>query len=383
MKIIVKTLFGLEEVLAEEIKGIGGKDIKLLKRSVSFIGNKELLYKSNIFLRTALRVLLPIFSFKFNDQKEYYNKIKEFDWSVYLSYDDTFAIDGTVNSQIINHSKYAALLAKDALVDQFRETLGKRPSVDLEYPDLRINIHIYNNECNVSLDSSGVPLYKRGYRIGMHEASLNEVLAAGMILLSGWDKKSPFVDPMCGSGTLPIEAALIAYDIPPGIFRKDFGFMSWKDFDIQLFDELYNYDESEIISTEIIASDISPRYTRMAKNNSKSAGLDSRIKVITKAFENRVAPDEKGIIIMNPPYGERLESEGIEELYSVIGERLKHEWSGYEAWVLTSNFEAMKHVGLRPSKKIKLFNGAIECKFVNYSLYKGSLKEKYKKDADL
>ncbi len=380
MKLLAKTLFGLEDVLAKEILAIGGKDIIILKRGVSYQGDKELLYKSNVSLRTALRILLPVYSFTFSNQKDYYNRIKSFDWEKYLSPQETFAIDGTVSSEIISHSKYAALLAKDAIADRFREKYNRRPSVDVNSPDIRINIHIYNNECNVSLDSSGTPLFKRGYRIGMHEAHLNEVLAAGMILLSNWDRKSTFIDPMCGSGTLPIEAALIAYNIPPGIFRKEFGFMKWKNFDEKLFANTIKYKPKDI-DVKIIGSDLNPSYVRMAKNNSKNAGLISKIKFVTKSFESQISTEDGGVIVMNPPYGQRIVNDDINALYSMIGERLKHEWTGFEAWMLTSNFDAIKHVGLRPSKKIKLFNGSLECRFVNYSLYKGSRKGK--KEADL
>ena len=373
-EILVKTSHGLEEVLAEEIRNIGGEDIKILKRAVSFKGNKSLLYKSNIYLRTALRILVPLMEFSFRDQKHYYNKMKKIAWEDYLSLEDTFSIDSTVHSEIFTHSGYVAQLTKDAIVDMFREKYGKRPSVDLADPDQKINIYINNNKCVVSLDSSGAPLFKRGYRLNKHEAPLNEVLAAGMIMLSGWKGEDLLIDPMCGSGTIPIEAAMIGHGIPPGFKREKFGFMKWKDFDEEIFESVKSYSIDDSVKLNIYGSDIEPEYARLSKVNSRNANLEGKIRFRTKEFENLEPMGEKGIIIMNPPYGLRLQKEEINEFYSEIGSNLKHKWAGFEVWILTSNLEAIKHIGLRPSKKITLYNGPLECRFLNYSLYTGSKK---------
>ncbi|MEA3445912.1 MAG: THUMP domain-containing protein, partial [Bacteroidota bacterium] len=336
--LVAKTLHGLEEVLAAEIKSIGGTDISILKRAVSFKGDKELLYKSNIWLRTALRILYPIREFTFRTQDDFYKQIKKIAWDSYMSHDGTLAIDAVVNSKIFNHSKYVALLAKDAVVDYFKNNYGIRPNVDTKRPDLRIHVHISENKCNLSLDSSGDPLFMRGYRNGKHETPLNEVLAAGMVLLSGWDKKSTFVDPMCGTGTLGIEAAMIAHNVPPSIIREHFAFLNWKDYDEELFLRLrrQNWDIAE--SPQIICSDISPVYSRMAKAAAKRLGIGNAVKCFTKDFEKLNFIEEKGegMIMMNPPYGERIEIEDIMDLYSMIGSRLKHEWPGYNSWVLTN-----------------------------------------------
>ena len=375
-ELVAKTSFGLEEVLAEEIKNLGGTDIKILNRAVSFKGNKELLYRANMNLRTALRILLPIHEFTFNSQELYYKEINKFVWDDFLNADQTLSIDSFVNSDIFSHSGYVTRLTKDAIVDKFRDKYGRRPSVSLDDPDLRINIHISGNHCTVSLDSSGSPLFKRGYRMNNHEAPLNEVLAAGMILLSDWSPDKIFVDPMCGSGTLPIEAALIAKGIPPGIFRDKFGFMGWNDFDNEMFNRIKSYRAVNLDLVKIFGSDINPVYTRFSKVNAKSAGVADDLKIYTKVFENLEPPSDSGILIINPPYGERLKDDEINQFYSMIGSTLKHKWAGFNVWILSSNMEALKFIGLKPSKKITLFNGQLECRFLKYELYSGSKKQK-------
>ena len=375
--LIAKTVFGLEELLAKEIEDIGGEEVSVLNRAVSFIGDLEMLYKANIQLRTAIRILYPIRSFTFSNQEDYYRKVKKMKWDDFMNYSDELAVDSVVNSTIFTHSKFLSQRTKDAIVDFFRDNYGQRPSVNLLHPDLRIHVHINENRCDLSLDSSGDPLFMRRYRSGRHAAPLNEVLAAGMVLMSGWDKKSPLIDPMCGSGTIGIEAAMIAHDIPPTILREDFGFKQWYNFDEKLYRRLKKHKvELKENGPQIICSDISPIFSRMAKASFKKLDLAAAAKCFTKDFEKLAALPDKGMIIMNPPYGERLEEDDILSFYGNIGSRFKHEWMGYDAWLLTSNLEAVKSIGLKHKKKHILYNGALECRFLNYSLYAGSKKEK-------
>lgn len=374
--LIAKTFFGLEEVLAQEIREIGGQDVKILNRAVSFVGDKELMYKANIRLRTALRILSPIHHFTFRDQDDFYRQVKKMKWDNYMAYTGELAIDSVVNSKIFTHSKYVALRTKDAVVDYFRDQYGQRPSVNVLHPDLRIHVHISENKCDISLDSSGDPLFMRGYRSGHHIAPLNEVLAAGMVLLSGWDKNSPFIDPMCGSGTLGIEAAMIAHNIAPGIIRTEYGFMNWHDYDEALFLKLKPDLPVLQQGPDIICSDISPVFSRMAKASLKRLGIGDTVKCFTKDFEKLQTIPGEGVIMINPPYGERLDIPDLLSLYGNIGSRLKHEWMGYDAWILTANVEASKAIGLKSTSKTVLYNGALECRFINYSLYEGSQKQK-------
>lgn len=376
---VAKTFRGLEDVLFNELKQLGASDLKKGNRMVEFTGDKDLMYRANFHLRTALRVLKPIAELKVTDDKELYNKIQTIDWSVYFDLKNTFAVDSVVYSDHFSHSKYVALRVKDAIVDQFREKFQKRPYVNTEDPDVRINIHISNDLCTVSLDSSGDSLHKRGYRQKTNKAPLNEVLAAGMILISGWDKTGVFVDPMCGSGTLIIEAAMIANNIPSGIYRKKFGFETWHDFDNNLLEKIYEEDSPEVESDiKIIGSDISEIAIRIAKENISNAGLKRKIDLHINPIENFTPPKtEKGIIITNPPYGERIKINEINSFYKVLGDKFKDRYKGYEVWLLSNNFEAIKHIGLHPSKKLTLFNGPLECKFLNYSIYEGSKKNKY------
>ena len=373
---LATTLQGLENVLENEIQNLGGKNTKVLRRAVSFEGDKKLLYKTNLHLRTALKILKPFATFSAKDENELYDQIKKIDWADIFNVDNTFMIDSVVNSKYFKHSKYVALKSKDAIVDYFRKKTGERPSIDTTNPEFRINIHIYNDNITVSLDSSGESLHKRGYRIHQNIAPLNEVLAAGMILLSGWNGKSVLIDPMCGSATILIEAAMIANDIPPGIFRKKFAFEEWKDFDNEILNELLEEWENKKFENIIIGADISERAIINAKENIKNASLHKNIKTIIKSFEKFNPPNEQGVVIMNPPYGERMKKSDIESFYSMIGERLKHNYSGYDVWILSSNFGALKKIGLHPSKKMTLFNGPLECKFQKFSIYEGSLKKR-------
>jgi len=377
MKLLAKTFAGLESVLAAELGEMGAQNITILKRAVGFEGTKELMYKANLCLRTAIKVLLPIYTFRFRNNQEYYNRVQDIDWNIYLNEKKTFAIDAVVNSKLFSHSGFVALKTKDAIVDQIREQRGLRPSVDPVQPDLLINVHIYEDTCTISLDSSGDPLFKRGYRIDQNEAPINEALAAGMIFLSGWDKKTTLIDPMCGSGTILIEAAYIALNYPPCLNREIFGFFTWKDYDNTLWLKVVE-DATRSIKTslpEIFGSDIDHKAIRITKNNLKKAKLDGRVTVKQLPFEEFVPPETDGIVIMNPPYGERLEKDEINSFYGMMGSRFKHIFLGYSIWLISSNNEAIKHIGLRPEKKIPLFNGGLECKYLGYKVFGGKLKD--------
>jgi putative N6-adenine-specific DNA methylase len=376
-QLIAKTFKGLEDVLANELTQLGAKDIQVLNRAVAFRGDNAMMYKANLWLRTALKVLKPIQVFNARNEIELYKGIAQIDWSEYMNVDDTLAISTVVSSPYFNHSQFVALKAKDAIVDQFRSKFNKRPSIDTTNPTVFLDIHLVEDECSVSMDSSGESLHKRGYRLNSTIAPVNEVLAAGMILLSGWDGESNFIDPMCGSGTLPIEAALIGYNIPPGIFRKEFGFEKWKDFDADLFEEVYNDDSNgKDFKHKIIGSDISSGAIRISSENVKNAFLTNKINLEVKAFESMVPPEGGGMVIMNPPYGERLKKDNIQDFYQLIGNTLKRHYSGFEVWMISGNKEALEFVGLHPSKKLTLFNGAIECKFQRFSMYEGSKRQK-------
>jgi len=376
MKIIAKTSYGLEEVLAEEIRQLGIKEVEVVTRAVIFEGTKEELYKANLWLRTANRLIVPIRNFRIKDADDLYHKIKNIAWEDIFNVDQTFAIDSTVFSEIFNHTKFAAFKTKDAIADRFRDKFDKRPDVDTDQPHIRINLHIsHENECTVSLDSSGDPLFKRGFRDSRSLAPIKEDLAAGMILLSGWDKKSNFIDLFCGSGTILIEAAMIACNIPPNINRAVFGFMNWKTFNEDLFNEVVDeaLDEEIDFKFKIIGIDIDGRVMGMSRANIEAAGLTDKIELHKKDFKDFEAPQYKGVIVCNPPYGERI-GENVDDLYTAFGDNLKKQYDGWNAWLISSNMGALKKVGLRPSRKIKLFNGSLECRFMKYEMYKGTKK---------
>lgn len=376
-KLIAKTFQGLEDVLAKELCEMGANNVELGRRMVSFTGNKEMMYKANLQCRTALRILKPINEFKAVNAEEVYDKVKKIPWDNYFGLENTFAVDSVVFSEDFCHSKFVAYKVKDAIVDYFKEKYGKRPSVRVVNPDIYINIHISHHQCTISLDSSGESLHKRGYRVAQTEAPLNEVLAAGMILKTGWKGNSPFVDPMCGSGTLLIEAAMIALNIPPGIYRNSFSFENWPDFDKDLFDRLYNDESGEKeFHHKIYGSDISAQAIQIAEKNIKSAGLAKHISLTVKPIQKYSDPPENGILITNPPYGERLSLKNLTELYEVLGERLKHAFPNYNAWVLSSSEECFKYVGLKPTARIKLKNGDLDCEFRNYKIFEGKYKKK-------
>ena len=375
-EMIAKTLYGLEDILAGELIGLGADNVQIGRRMVSFEGSRELLYKANFHCRTALRILKPILNFKAKNPDEVYEQIKQFDWSEFLPEKKTFAVDAVVYSEAFSHSKFLTYRVKDAIVDYFTEQNKPRPSVRINNPDLQFHLHVSHDECSLSLDSSGESLHKRGYRVENGEAPLSEVLAAGMILKTGWKGESHFIDPMCGSGTLLIEAALIALNIAPGVFRSRFAFEKWDDFDAELFEYISSDDSCERdFSFKCYGSDISQKALAVAVKNVKSAGLSKYIDLKVQNFQQVTENPGEGILITNPPYGERLNPKDLMELYAMIGERLKHVFSGYDAWIISSNPEAFDKIGLKPESKTKLINGALDCEYRQYRLFSGKYKE--------
>ena len=384
MKIIAKTFAGLEELLAKELEKIGAQDIEQGIRMVSFTGDKEMLYRANFCLRTAVKILMPICEFKANDADDVYNEVRKIDWERYMDNDSTFVVDAVVFSEEFRHSRFAAYRVKDAIADFFREKTGKRPNVGISNPDLRINLHIAENNVTISLDSSGESLHHRGYRVGTVAAPLNEVLAAGMILLTGWDGETDFIDPMCGSGTILIEAALIARNIYPGVFRKEFAFERWKDFDPDLFDEIYNDDSQEREFTHrIYGYDINRQAVAIAQENVKAAGVNGIVEVSQQDIRDMEQPAAPAIMVTNPPYGERITSEDILGLYGDIGRTLKHSFVGNDAWILSYHEECFSRIGFRPSTRIVLYNGALECEFRKYQVFEGKLRERREEGMDI
>ena len=371
------TLFGLEEVLAEELRDLGAEDILKRNRAVEFTGSLALMYKANLYLRTALRVLLIIKTFRVRNEDHLYDTLLKIEWENVFDKNYTFAITPVVNSPLFRNSRFIAQKAKDAIADRFRRTTGSRPTVELSKPDIVVNIHISDEMVNVSLDSSGEPLFKRGYRVESHMAPLNEVLAAGMILLSGWDRSSNFVDPMCGSGTLPIEAAMIALGVYPGSFREYYSFFNWKIFDKRLFELIKaQLPAPKPIPGIISASDISSEAIAQTLKNVKNAGLSDFIHIEQNDFQKFTPPSNGGYMMINPPYGVRLDDSDLEEFYRTIGNILKTKYAGYQAWIISPNLEAMKFIGLHPDKKLWLINGDLKCRFNKYSVYEGSRKNK-------
>ncbi|MCR5644149.1 MAG: methyltransferase [Prevotella sp.] len=379
-EIIAKTFMGLESVLAKELTQLGANDVQIGRRMVSFTGDKELLYRANFQLHTAIRILKPIAHFRALSAEDVYNEVMKMDWSQYLDLDKTFAVDAVVFSEEFRHSKFVSYKVKDAIVDQFREKTGKRPNISVSNPDLRLHIHIADvapgeSSCTLCLDSSGESLHRRGYRQESVEAPLNEVLAAGIILMTGWEGECDFIDPMCGSGTLPIEAALIARNMAPGLFRKEFAFEKWPDFDAELFDRIYNDDSQEREFTHhIYGYDIEMKAVNTARLNVKAAGLSDCITIDQKDFKDFTHPAEKSIIVTNPPYGERISTPDLLGTYKMMGERFKHEFQGNDAWVLSYREECFDQIGLKPSLKTPLYNGSLECELRKYQMFEGKMK---------
>ena len=385
MDLVAKTLFGLEEVLKEEIEALGGKNVIVGNRVVKFQGDMELMYRANLWARTAISILVPIKQFRFNNEKDLFQKFERINFTKHMHVSNTFAVKGAVNSSVFRHSGFPMLLLKDAIVDQFRDRFGKRPDVDLAKPQILFDLHIDNHECTVSLNSSGAPLYQRGYRKQTGEAPLNEVVAAGLIMLSGWDQKSNFLDVCCGSGTLPIEAALMANGIPPNIARKAYSFQNWKNYDRAMWEHILKEapnQPSRDLGFKIIGSDTDGEVILKARQNIKALPLGKTISFEIKEFNDQEAPKGKGVLICNPPYGERLQPEEIETLYQDLGNLFKRKMPGYNCWVISSNIDALKSIELKPSKKIPLFNGPLSCEYRKYEIFEGSLIEhKYGKDS--
>jgi putative N6-adenine-specific DNA methylase len=373
---LATTLTGLEEVLAEELRNLDMEFIKVGNRVVTFSGTLRQMYEANLWCRTAIRILKPIRNFKARNEKELYELVQKTDWSEIMDLNQTFAIDAVVSHSTFEHSLFVAQLTKDAIVDQFRKATGERPSVDRIRPDIRINLHMHENMVTLSLDSSGDSLHRRGYRLQTNVAPLNEVLAAGIIALTGWDKQSTFVDPMCGSGTFLIEAAMMAQNIAPGLFRRDpYAFENWKDYNEDLYKMIWKTAEAKEKKTPqatIIGYDIDPDYIAATRTNIENAELDHVIKVEEADFFETKAPSEQGVLVMNPPYNERIVTEDINLLYKQIGDTLKTNYQGYDAFVFTGNLDAAKSIGLRASRRTPLYNGAIDCRLLKYELYRGS-----------
>ncbi|MGG7034750.1 MAG: class I SAM-dependent RNA methyltransferase [Flavobacterium sp.] len=380
-KMIAKTFFGFEEILAKELQMLGAQEVEQGVRMVSFKGDKGFMYKANLSLRTALKILKPIYSFRANNEAGLYKGISGINWSKYLNANQTFVIDTTVHSEYFKHSQFVSQKCKDAIVDQFRNKTGQRPSIDKDFPDLRINIHIDKDQVSVALDTSGNSLHQRGYRIATNIAPINEVLAAGILLLSGWDGQSDFLDPMCGSGTLLAEAAMIACNIPANINRREFAFEKWNDWDNDLFDMIVESLMKKVreFHYTIKGYDKAPSAVKKAIDNIRNANLDEYVTIEDKNFFDTEKTTKGPLhIVFNPPYGERLNIE-MEEFYRSIGDTLKKNYPGTNAWFITSNLEALKYVGLKPSRKIKLFNASLESRLVKYEMYEGSKRTKFQK----
>lgn len=373
---VAKTMLGLEEVLAQELINLGANNVQIGNRMVAFEGDLAMMYKANLHCRTALRILRVVYEFKAKTTDEIYKKVKAMNWAEHLTENSTFAIDAVTFSNYFNHSKFIAYRVKDAIADYFTQKKGKRPSVNTSSPDLLINFHVANDSCTLSFDSSGESLHKRGYRLQQTEAPLNEVLAAGIILKSGWDGNSVLVDPMCGSGTFLIEAALIALKVPPGIYRSGFAFEKWKNFNKELFQTIYEDDSHErTFNFKIYGSDISEEAIEITRRNIKDAGVEKHIELKVMSIESyNESPAPSGVLITNPPYGERLKPEDLFGLYATLGERLKHVFMGYNAYILGYGKECFHKIGLKHSSRYRLVNGSLECEVRKYEIFEGKRK---------
>ena len=375
-ELIAKTFQGLEPLLAKELTELGADDIQIGRRMVTFTGDKEMMYRANFCLRTAIRILKPIKRFKARSADDVYEAVKAIDWSEYLTPQTTFAVDSVVFSEEFTHSKFVAYKVKDAIADQFRERTGNRPNVSVANPDIQLHIHISEDDATLALDSSGESLHRRGYRQETVAAPLNEVLAAGIIMMTGWHGECDFIDPMCGSGTFAIEAAMIACGIMPGVFRKEFAFEKWPDFDKELFESIFDDDSQDReFNHHIYARDVDAKAVGIALRNVRAAGLNKYITVEMQDFKDFKKPFGQAIMVMNPPYGERISSPDLLGLYKMIGTTLKHEFAGGEAWVLSYREECFDEIGLKPSLKTPLYNGSLECELRKYVLFSGRLDE--------
>ena len=384
-KIIAKTFQGLEEVLAKELINLGANNVEIGRRMVAFTGDKEMLYKANFCTRTAVKVLKPIKEFKAKDADEVYEEAKKIDWEKYMDVKSTFLVDSVIFSENFRHSKFVAYRVKDAIADYWREKSGgDRPNVVISNPDLRVNVHIAEDEVTISLDSSGESLHQRGYKTATVQAPLNEVLAAGLIMLTGWDGECDLIDPFCGSGTILIEAALIAQNVYPGVFRKEYAFEKWKDFDADLFDRIYNDDSQEReFDHKIYGYDINRQVVQIATDNVLNAGVKDIVSVEQRDFYEFEQPLDKAIMITNPPYGDRITTDDIFDLYETIGKNLKRNFVGNDAWIISHHEELFDKIGFRPSTKYALFNGSLECEFRKYQIFDGKLKERREEGLDI
>jgi putative N6-adenine-specific DNA methylase len=376
-EMVAKTFHGLEDILAGEIRKLGGTDIEILNRAVRYMGNKALLYRSNLYLRTALHILVPVIQTQIKNQVDLYARIREYEWEKHLRVGMTIAVDTFLNSSAFTNSQFVSLRTKDAIADRMRDIFNRRPSVNKNNPDLFINVHLANNQLTVSIDTSGASLHKRGYRVGDVEAPINEVLAAGLIMLTGWKGETNFYDPMCGSGTIGIEAALIAREIPPGIFRTKYGFENEPDFDSELWTRIFDNIIEKDWKGTVFASDISKRALQVANGNAKQASVHKNIVFRGQPFESFPPVEEKATVVINPPYGQRLIKPELVRFYKSIGDTLKRSFIGSNVWIISGNLEALKFIGLKPAEKYRLYNGSLECRFCKFNIYSGSKKRRH------
>ncbi len=374
---VAKTFAGLENVLADELTQFGAKDVRTVKRAVEFAGDLELLYKVNLWCRTAINFMQLIKSFEVKEQQDLYDNLRKIKWEQYFDHSNTIAVKAVIFNTVFDNSHFVELRSKDAIADYFSEKFGSRPNVDTRDPDIKISIHLSKTTCKVSLDSSGAQLFKRNYRRSGGEAPLNEVLAAGLVKLTGWDKKSTLIDPMCGSGTIPIEAAMLAQNIPAGILRKKFGFQNWKNYEPKLFEEIKTKAkelQKPPGKTIIEGHDISGRNIGIARQNTMQAGLLGTIHLQRNDFFSYTPVHKTGTLIINPPYGKRLKQDDLIEFYKKIGDTLKNKYEGYSAWIISQDYTPLKYIGLKPSGKLTVYNGPIECSYLKFEIYKGSRK---------
>jgi len=381
--LIAKTISGLEDALAQELISLGAAGVMKLNRAVSFLGDTAMMYRVNYTCRTTLRILKPLFHFEIQEQKDLYDRIHEFPWEDYMDAESTFAIDAVISYTVFTNSQYVAQRTKDAVADRLREKLGRRPSVDLENPRIKINVHLFKDTCTVALDASGESLHRRGYRKSTGPAPINEVLAAGLIRLSGWESGTPLYDPMCGAGTLLIEAAMKARNIPAGFWREEWGFMKWRDFDSGLWRGIKAEADAQAnaMPLRISGSDRASRAIESARENLQFTGFREEIGLDVRSFEDSLPPFGGGFIISNPPYDERLPIGDSMAFYKMIGDTLKRKYAGHTAWLISSDLETIKFIGLRPSRKITVYNGPLECRFIRFDLFAGR-KGPPKKPAD-
>lgn len=375
-ELIAKTFQGLEEVLAGELTEIGANNIQIGRRMVSFTGTRETMYRANYALRTAIRILKPLKHFKATTADEVYDAVKNYDWASMLDIKTTFAVDSVVYSENFRYSKFVAYKVKDAIVDYFREKAGQRPNISVTNPGIRFHIHISDDDCTLSLDSSGESLHKRGWRTATVDAPMNEILAAGLVMLTGWKGDCDFIDPMCGSGTIAIEACMLARNIAPGRFRSEFAFEKWPDFNADMFDAVKkDCDKERPFEHMVYAYDVDPKAVAATKANVEAAGLDKDFAIACADFRNFTQPAEKALMVINPPYGVRISPANLLGLYRMIGERLKHQFTGNEAWIISNHEECFDSIGLKPSIKIPLYNGSLDCQFQKYQIFDGKLND--------